>query len=180
VAAQHATIAGRVFTPGSQAGEPLSVLSSLKRRSRLWDHDVEIAREALSASVSLLLRLMDVISVAHLDDERSLLLGVLLEQAGASVSLGPHPAWHKSFAHCSSSMKCMASYRALSNAGLWCVGRLATNADREQVVEEPGRSIVERSAQTLGAAWFLLRNFTNHKHCGSCNPGRRCVGCADP
>ena len=26
-------------------------------------------------------------------------------------------------------------YRALSNAGLWCVGRLQTDADRERVVD---------------------------------------------
>ncbi|MFO0711892.1 MAG: hypothetical protein U0353_18710 [Sandaracinus sp.] len=26
-------------------------------------------------------------------------------------------------------------YRALSNAGLWCIGRLQTDADRERVIE---------------------------------------------
>jgi hypothetical protein len=304
VATQRASIAGRVFTPGSQAAEPLSVLSSLERRSLLWDEDVEVAREALSASVSLLLRLMGrdpdparsrdhvllsilaerrlrasesadvasllndvrtppiemvgamplaeflpkrdrqalatalntllasptfeswrsgdpvdveawfapredgrtsatIISVAHLDDdERSLVLGVLLEQVLAWVRtqpgtgelrallvfdevygfVPPHPANPPTKRPLVSLMKQARAfglgvvlatqnpmdldYRALSNAGLWCVGRLATDADRERVVEalaDAGGSSAD--AQTLSGVlkllaprWFLLRN----------------------
>jgi hypothetical protein len=48
----------RVITPGSSAGELLHVLSSLERRSERWDTDPESARAALSAAVSLLLRLL--------------------------------------------------------------------------------------------------------------------------
>jgi Helicase HerA, central domain len=48
----------RIITPGSNAGEPLHVLSSLERRSARWDHDREAARAALSAAVSLVLRLV--------------------------------------------------------------------------------------------------------------------------
>jgi hypothetical protein len=48
----------RVITPGSTAGELLHVLSSLERRSERWDSDPESARAALSAAVSLLLRLL--------------------------------------------------------------------------------------------------------------------------
>jgi DNA helicase HerA-like ATPase len=48
----------RVITPGSSAGEQLHVLSSLERRSGRWDADPESARAALSAAVSLLLRLL--------------------------------------------------------------------------------------------------------------------------
>jgi len=48
----------RVITPGSSAGELLHVLSSLERRSERWDSDPESARAALSAAVSLLLRLL--------------------------------------------------------------------------------------------------------------------------
>lgn len=47
----------RVVTPGSTAGEPLHVLSSLERRSSRWDHDPEAARASLSAAVALVLRL---------------------------------------------------------------------------------------------------------------------------
>ena len=51
-------IAPRVITPGSSAGELLHVLSSLERRSERWDQDLESARAALSAAVSLLLHLL--------------------------------------------------------------------------------------------------------------------------
>jgi hypothetical protein len=48
----------RVITPGSTSGESLHVLSSLERRSSRWDTDPESARDALSAAVSLVLRLL--------------------------------------------------------------------------------------------------------------------------
>src|SRR4051812_36271363 len=48
----------RVLTPGGSAGEPLHMLSSLERRSPRWDSDPEAARDALSAAVSLVLRLL--------------------------------------------------------------------------------------------------------------------------
>jgi len=47
----------RVITPGSDAGEPLHLLSALERRSARWDSDVASARSTLSAAVSLVLRL---------------------------------------------------------------------------------------------------------------------------
>src|SRR4051812_38421205 len=59
-------------------------------------------------------------------------------------------------------------YRALSNAGLWCIGRLQTDADRERVVEGlsaakaglSGPSAAELSDLTkrLSPRWFLMRN----------------------
>lgn len=58
VAALKEAMAARVFTPGSQACEPLNVLSALERVSPLWETDVELARESLSATISLLLRLL--------------------------------------------------------------------------------------------------------------------------
>ncbi len=48
----------RVITPGSSAGESLHLLSSLERRSPRWDRDPESARAALSAAISLVLRLL--------------------------------------------------------------------------------------------------------------------------
>jgi hypothetical protein len=48
----------RVITPGSDAGEPLHLLSALERRSPRWDHDVDGARATLEAAVSMVLRLM--------------------------------------------------------------------------------------------------------------------------
>lgn len=59
-------------------------------------------------------------------------------------------------------------YRALSNAGLWCVGRLQTDPDRERGVEGLAgetRGKDQASARTLGNVvkklaprWFVLRD----------------------
>jgi len=57
-------------------------------------------------------------------------------------------------------------YRALGNAGLWCVGRLQTDADRERVIERLSLSGGDRdSARAIGDVvkrlaprWFLLRD----------------------
>lgn len=54
----HSRVHHRVLTPGSTLGEPLHLLSSLERRSPLWDTNPEAAATALSAAVSLLLRLL--------------------------------------------------------------------------------------------------------------------------
>jgi hypothetical protein len=294
----------RVITPGSSAGELLHVLSSLERRSERWDKDPEGARAALSAAVSLLLRLLGrdsdpakskehvllsvlaerrllagqsadlgallsdleeppithigslsmdrflprnerralaaalntlqasptfatwrqgvtldiaewlrpqhgrtmgtIVSVAHLDDdERTLVLGVLLEEVLTWVRslpgtsklkalivfdevfgfLPPHPANPPTKRPLVALMKqarafgvgvMMATqnpmdldYRALGNAGLWCVGRLQTDADRARVVEglssagaQGGYSAGELTnvLKTLGPRWFLMRD----------------------
>ena len=47
-----------MLTPGSSAGEPLHILSSLERRSATWEADPEAGRAALSAAISLVLRLL--------------------------------------------------------------------------------------------------------------------------
>ena len=58
-------------------------------------------------------------------------------------------------------------YRALSNAGLWFIGRLQTDADRERVldglagspdVKELSAKELERIVQRLSNRWFLVRN----------------------
>jgi Helicase HerA, central domain len=294
----------RVITPGSSAGELLHVLSSLERRSERWDTDPESARAALSAAVSLLLRLLGrdpdpakskehvllsvlaeqrltrgqsaelaallddlhkpplthigaleldaflpkserralaaalntllasptfaswrqgatldigawlapregrtpgvIVSVAHLDDdERALVLGVLLEEVLSWVRtlpgsqrlralivfdevygfLPPHPQNPPTKRPLVSLMKQARAfgvgvvvatqnpmdidYRALSNAGLWCVGRLQTDADRARVVEglagagaQGGHSAAELTAilKQLAPRWFLMRD----------------------
>ncbi|MBL9027436.1 MAG: DUF853 family protein, partial [Myxococcales bacterium] len=262
----------RVITPGADAGELLHVLSALERRSARWDTDVEGARAALSAAISLILRLLGrdpdparsrehvllavlaerrlaagqpadigallpeivdapvesigalsvdafinkrsrrelaaalntllasptfaswrqgvtldvaawmapiegrtpatVLSVAHLDDdERALVLGVVLEEVLTWVRslpgtqrlkalvvfdevygfLPPHPASPPTKRPLVALMKQARAYgvgvliatqnpmdldyRALSNAGLWCLGRLQTDADRERVLD---------------------------------------------
>jgi hypothetical protein len=308
VAALHARVAPRVLTPGSAAGEPLHVLSALETPSPLWATDLEGARAALSASVSLLLRLVGrdpdptrsrdhvvlsvfaehrlrqglaadvasllhdlaeppvaelgampldeylpkrerhtlaaalntllasptfeswrtgaaldvrtwlgprvdgrtnatIVSVAHLDDdERALVLGVLLEEVLAWVRtqpgtsalralvlfdevygfLPPHPANPPAKRPLMALMKQARAfgvgvvvatqnpmdldYRALSNAGLWFIGRLQTNADRARVIEglvgaersEAGEEMdaeaLANTVKMLSPRWFVVRD----------------------
>ncbi len=293
----------RVITPGSTAGELLHVLSSLERRSDRWDSDPESARDALSAAVSLVLRLLGrdpdpaksrehvllsvlaerrlrsgesaelgalladltnppidkigaldlnsflpkserkslaaalntllasptfaswregasldvgdwlkprngrtpavIVSVAHLDDEeRALVLGVLLEELLAWVRslpgssrlkalvvfdevygfLPPHPANPPTKRPLVALMKQARAfgvgvmvatqnpmdldYRALGNAGLWCIGRLQTDADCARVLDglasaaANGHSTAElgQVVKHLAPRWFLMRD----------------------
>jgi hypothetical protein len=294
----------RVITPGTTAGELLHVLSSLERRSEQWEHDPESARAALSAAISLVLRLLGldpdparsrehvllsvlaerrltagksaelsalledlaappithigaleleaflpkrarrelaaalntllasptfaswrqgttldigawltpkgsrtpatIVSVAHLDDdERTLVLGILLEEVLSWVRglpgsqrlralivfdevygfLPPHPANPPTKRPLVALMKQARAfgvgvivatqnpmdldYRALGNAGLWCLGRLQTDADRARVLDGLGANGVsadeslERLGDTLrklGRRWFVTRD----------------------
>jgi hypothetical protein len=293
----------RVLTPGANSGEPLHVLSSLERRSARWDADVDAARAALSAAVSLVLRLLGrdpdpaksrehvllcllaerrllsgenaelallmqdvleppmdsvgalpvnaflkkseraklaaalntllaspsfatwrqgatldvgdwltakagrtpgvVVSVAHLDDEeRALVLGVVLEEVLSWVRslpgsqqlkalilfdevygyLPPYPLNPPTKRPLVSLMKQARAfgvgvvvatqnpmdldYRALSNAGLWCVGRLQTDADRERVLDglcgsdAGGFELAPRAAKANQAASALVPTAT--------------------
>jgi hypothetical protein len=294
----------RVITPGATAGESLHVLSALERRSSRWDTDPESARNALSAAVSLVLRLLGrdpdpaksrehvllsvlaerrlaagqnadigslmqdltnppiaqigalavnsflkkrersnlaaalnnllasptfcswrkgtsldiadwvapkngrtpavIVSVAHLDEEeRSLVLGVLLEEILSWVRglpgserlkalivfdevygfLPPHPANPPTKRPIVALMKQARAfgvgvvvatqnpmdldYRALSNAGVWCIGRLQTDADRARVLDglagasqkgEDSQADLGRSVQRLAPRWFIIKN----------------------
>jgi hypothetical protein len=293
----------RVITPGADAGELLHVLSALERRSARWDTDLDGARAALSAAISLILRLLGrdpdparsrehvllsllaerrlragepadigallpeivdppldsigalttdaflskrarkdlaaslnsllaspsfaswrqgstldvaswmapingrtpatVISVAHLDDdERALVLGVLLEEILSWVRglpgsqhlkalvvfdetygfLPPHPASPPTKRPLVALMKQARAfgvgviiatqnpmdldYRALGNAGFWCLGRLQTDADRERVIEglaneaRAGESAEQLTdiLKQLAPRWFVVRD----------------------
>jgi len=293
----------RIITPGSDAGELLHVLSSLERRSSRWDTDVEGARAALSAAISLLLRLVGrdpdparskdhvflsllaerrllaghdadlaslvpeiveppitivgalevdefvsprsrkdlaasinallaspsfaswrrgatldvaswvtpvegktpatIVSVAHLDDnERELVLGMVLEEIltwvrGLSGSeslralvvfdevygfLPPHPASPSTKRPIVALMKQARAfgvgvvlatqnpmdldYRALSNAGLWCLGRLQTDADRDRVIDGISGGVGSKQSaaelanvlKRLSQRWFVVRD----------------------
>lgn len=143
-----------------------------------------------------------VLSVAHLDDEeRALVLGVLLEEVLSWVRtqpgsqelralllfdevygfLPPHPANPPTKRPLVALMKQARAfgvgvvvatqnpmdldYRALSNAGVWCVGRLQTDADRERVVEglrhsDGSNSLTDIAATIprLAPRWFVMRN----------------------
>lgn len=294
----------RVITPGSTAGESLHVLSSLERRSALWDEDPEAARQLTSAAVSLVLRLLGrdpdpaksrehvllsilaearlasgrdadlgalladlaappienvgalsldeflpkaerrtlaaalntllasptfttwrrgatldvaawlapnegrtpavILSVAHLDDEeRALVLGIALDEVLAWTRslpgsqrlkalvvfdevygfLPPHPHNPPTKRPLVSLMKQARAfgvgvliatqnpmdldYRALSNAGVWIIGRLQTDADRARVVEglmtsQNGQraeaKALSATLKRLTPRWFLVRD----------------------
>ncbi len=49
-------------------------------------------------------------------------------------------------------------YRALSNAGLWCLGRLQTDADRARVLDGLEAVELEQTVQRLSPRWFVVRN----------------------
>ena len=145
-----------------------------------------------------------VVSVAHLDDEeRALVLGVLLEEVLSWVRtlrgsqrlrallvfdevygfLPPHPANPPTKRPLVALMKQARAfgvgvvvatqnpmdldYRALSNAGLWCLGRLQTDADRARLLDGLAAArgsetaALEDLATTLGRLaprWFVVRN----------------------
>jgi hypothetical protein len=143
-----------------------------------------------------------IVSVAHLDDEeRSLVLGVVLEEVlswvrglpGASSLkalvlfdevygfLPPYPANPPTKRPIVALMKQARAfgvgvvvatqnpmdldYRALSNAGVWCIGRLQTDADRNRVVDGLSSSSVggdlkelHHTIGRLAPRWFVVRN----------------------
>jgi hypothetical protein len=303
LAAFSASTVVRVITPGATSGELLHVLSSLERRSDRWEQDPESARAALSAAISLVLRLLGldpdparskehvllsvlaekrlaagqtadlgallddlkhpplthigaleidaflpkrdrrnlaaalntllasptfaswrqgttldigawmapqqgrtpavIVSVAHLDDdERALVLGVLLEEVLSWVRslpgsqrlralvvfdevygfLPPHPANPPTKRPLVALMKQARAfgvgvvvatqnpmdldYRALGNAGLWCLGRLQTDADRARVLDglggghdaEEGVRGLGQTLRRLAPRWFVMRD----------------------
>ncbi len=146
-----------------------------------------------------------IVSVAHLDDEeRALVLGVLLEEVLSWVRtllgsqrlrglvvfdevygfLPPHPNNPPTKRPLVALMKQARAfgvgvvvatqnpmdldYRALSNAGLWCIGRLQTDADRARVVESvaggeaagggEAASELTQVLKRLAPRWFLVRD----------------------
>ncbi|HEX2735348.1 MAG TPA: hypothetical protein VHM70_27275 [Polyangiaceae bacterium] len=56
------------------------------------------------------------------------------------------------------------NYRALSNAGLWCIGRLQTDADRSRVIDglaDGGRGTdqtLHETVKRIGPRWFVMRD----------------------
>jgi hypothetical protein len=306
----HAGRSVRLITPGSTAGEGLHVLSALERPSKRWQTDPEAAQAGLTATISLMLRLVGrdadparsrehvylslcaerrlrvglpaglaaliadletppfeqvgaldvnkflsnkeraliaaslnsllaspsfstwregasleldtwltpdptnidpiglvpktpavIVSVAHLDDEeRTLVLGVLLEELLTWVRslpgsrglralivfdevygfLPPHPNNPPTKRPLVQLMKQARAfgvgvliatqnpmdldYRALSNAGVWALGTLQTDADRERVIEglasgdRKADQVLDRTVQQLAKRWFVLRD----------------------
>ncbi len=142
-----------------------------------------------------------IVSVAHLDDEeRTLVLGVLLEELLTWVRslpgsqslralvifdevygfLPPHPANPPTKRPLVALMKQARAfgvgislatqnpmdldYRSLGNAGLWCIGRLQTDADRERVIDglvtgdKHVDTLMDTTVNRLVNRWFVMRN----------------------
>jgi hypothetical protein len=144
-----------------------------------------------------------IVSVAHLDDdERALVLGVILEELLTWVRglpgsqrlraliafdevygfLPPHPKNPPTKAPMVALLKQARAfgvgvlvatqnpmdldYRALSNAGLWCIGRLQTDADRARIVDGLKTAWHDRDdspdltglIQRLAPRWFVMRD----------------------
>jgi hypothetical protein len=118
-----------------------------------------------------------VLSVAHLDDDERAL--VMFDEVYGF--LPPRPANPPTKRPIGALMKRARAFgvgivvatqnpmdldcRALGNAGVWCVGRLQTDADRARVVDGLATSGDRESAQMLGKLvqriaprWFVLRD----------------------
>lgn len=143
---------------------------------------------------------LTILSVAHLDDDdRTVLLGVVLEEILAWVRtlpgtdqlralvvfdevlgfLPPHPQSPPTKRPLVALLKQARAYgvgvlvatqnpmdldyRALSNAGLWFLGRLQTDADRERVVDglagsHASTDQLSDALKRLAPRWFVMRN----------------------
>ncbi len=87
-----------VYTPGSDAGRPVSILHSLQAPDLDWEDNVEMLRETIAGTVAALLALLNVESDPLTGREHSL-LATIIEQAwraGRDVDLAALIAWvHK-------------------------------------------------------------------------------------
>jgi hypothetical protein len=120
---------------GSSTGEPLHVLSFLEQPSPLWQTDVGAAWESLSASLSLLLRLIGrdpdptrsrdhvVLSILA---ERRLRVGQAADVASLleDVRTPPLETLGAFGVGVLVATQNPMDYRVLSNAGAWWIGRL--------------------------------------------------------
>lgn len=70
-----------VYTPGSDAGLPVSVLSSLAAPTLPWDRNQEILREKISSTVTALLGLVGLDDIDPLSSREHILLSNLFETA---------------------------------------------------------------------------------------------------
>jgi len=66
-----------VYTPGSDAGRPVSIVQSLHAPSLSWDRDAEALRETISGTVSAILALVDVESDPVTGREHNLLSTII-------------------------------------------------------------------------------------------------------
>ncbi|HEX7478587.1 MAG TPA: hypothetical protein VF331_12320, partial [Polyangiales bacterium] len=106
-----------------------------------------------------------IVSVAHLDDdERALVLGVLLEEVLSSVRSLSGSQSLRALIVFDEVYGFLPPHRALGNAGLWCIGRLQTDADRDRVLDGLSTAGVQSTSalanivKKLNDRWFIMRD----------------------
>lgn len=80
-----------VFTPGSDAGVPVSILASLKAPSLSWENNREVLREKVAGTVTALLGLVGLTDIDPVRSREHILLSNIFEQAwsqGKDLDLG--------------------------------------------------------------------------------------------
>jgi hypothetical protein len=80
-----------VFTPGSDAGVPVSILASLKAPEIPWEGNRELLREKISSTVTALLGLVGLVDIDPVRSREHILLSNIFESAwqrGADLDLG--------------------------------------------------------------------------------------------
>lgn len=80
-----------VYTPGSDAGHPVSILSSLKAPDLSWEENRELLREEISGTVTALLGLVGFIDIDPVRSREHILLANIFENAwsrGVDLDLG--------------------------------------------------------------------------------------------
>jgi len=80
-----------VYTPGSDAGIPVSILASLKAPEIAWEGNRELLREKISSTVTALLGLVGVVDIDPVRSREHILLSNIFENAwqkGADLDLG--------------------------------------------------------------------------------------------
>jgi hypothetical protein len=79
-----------IFTPGSTAGQPVSILSSFQTPGIAWEENSEILREKISSTVTAVLGLVGLTDIDPLRSREHILLSNLMENAwsqGRSIDL---------------------------------------------------------------------------------------------
>ena len=80
-----------VYTPGSDAGVPVSILASLKAPDLPWEGNREVLREKISSTVTALLGLVGLEDIDPVRSREHILLSNIFENAwqkGADLDLG--------------------------------------------------------------------------------------------
>ncbi len=80
-----------IYTPGSDAGIPISILASLKAPDIPWEHNKELIREKISGTVTALLGLVGMTEIDPVRSREHILLSNIFEHAwsqGKDLDLG--------------------------------------------------------------------------------------------